>query len=65
MVGKDAFRFLQGVSVKVPIHGTVSKPKIDEAALQDATASLVQQAMQKNLQQGVQNLLQNLFKQKK
>jgi translocation and assembly module TamB len=64
MVGRDAFRFLQGVSVKVPIHGTVSKPKIDETALQDATAGLVQQAMQKNLQQGVQNLLQNLFKQK-
>lgn len=65
MVGKDAFQFLQGVSVKVPIRGTVSEPKIDESALQDATGSLVQQAMQKNLQQGVQNLLQNLFKQKK
>jgi hypothetical protein len=64
MVGKDAFRFLQGVSVKVPIRGTVSKPKIDEKALQDATGSLLQQAMRKNLQQGVESLLQNLIKKK-
>jgi hypothetical protein len=62
MVGKDAYRFLQGVSVKVPIRGTVSDPKIDETVLQEATASIIQQAMQKNLQQGVQNLLQNFLK---
>jgi translocation and assembly module TamB len=62
MVGKDAYRFLQGVSVKVPIRGTVSDPKIDQTALQEATGSIVEQAMQKNIQQGVQNLLQNFLK---
>ena len=62
MVGKDAYQYLQGVSVKVPIRGTVSKPEVDQTALQDATGSIVQQAMQKNIQKGVQNLLQNFLK---
>jgi hypothetical protein len=68
MVGKDAYQFLQGTSIKVPIRGTALKPAIDEAAFRDATADLMQQAVQKGLQQGaqqgVQDLLQNLLKKK-
>jgi hypothetical protein len=62
MVGKDAYRFLQGMTIKVPIRGTTSQPRIDEAAFQEATGDLMQQALRKNLQNGVQNLLKNLFK---
>jgi hypothetical protein len=62
MVGKDAYRFLQGTTIKVPIRGTASNPRIDEAAFQDATGDLMQQALKKNLQQGVQDLLKSLFK---
>jgi hypothetical protein len=62
MVGKDAYRFLQGTTIKVPIRGTTSQPRIDEAAFQEATGDLMQQALRKNLQNGVQNLLKNLFK---
>ena len=62
MVGKDAYRFLQGMTIKVPIRGTASKPRIDEAAFQEATGDLMQQALRKNLQNGVQDLLKNLFK---
>ncbi len=61
MVGKDAYRFLQGTTIKVPIRGTTSQPRIDEAAFQEATGDLMQQALRKNLQNGVQNLLKNLF----
>ncbi len=62
MVGKDAYRFLQGMTIKVPIRGTTSQPRIDEAAFQEATGDLMQQALRKNLQNGVQDLLKNLFK---
>ena len=64
MVGKDAYQFLQGTTIKVPIRGTASKPAIDQAAFQDATADLMKQAVQKGVQQGVQDLLQNLLKKK-
>jgi hypothetical protein len=64
MVGKDAYQFLQGTTLKVPIRGTALKPAIDEAAFRDATADLMQQAVQKGVQQGVQDLLQNLLKKK-
>jgi hypothetical protein len=62
MVGKDAYQLLQGTTVKVPIRGTAAKPKVDQAALQDATGNLMQQVLQKNVEQGVQNLFKNLFK---
>jgi len=62
IVGRDAYQFLQGTTIKVPIRGTVSKPKIDQAAFQEAAGDLMQQALQKNVQQGVRNLLDNLLK---
>ena len=62
MVGKDAYRFLQGTTIKVPIRGTASKPRIDEAVFQQATGDLMQQALRKNLEKGAQDLLKNLFK---
>ena len=62
MVGKDAYHLLQGTTIKVPIRGTASRPKIDQAAFQDATGDLMQQVLQKNVEQGVQNLFKNLFK---
>ncbi len=61
MVGKDAYRFLQGMTIKVPIRGTTSQPRIDETAFQQTIDDLMQQALRKNLQNGVQNLLKNLF----
>ncbi len=62
MVGKDAYRFLQGTTIKVPIRGTASKPQIDEAVFQEATGDLMQQALRKNLGKGAQDLLKSLFK---
>ncbi|MBT8366231.1 MAG: hypothetical protein KJP23_16145, partial [Deltaproteobacteria bacterium] len=62
MVGKDAYQYLKGTTIKVPIGGSVSKPKINQAAFQDATGDLMQQVLQKNVEQGVQDLFKNLFK---
>jgi hypothetical protein len=62
MVGKDAYQFLQGTTIKVPIRGTASKPSIDETVFQQATGDLMQQALRKNLEKGAQDLLKNLFK---
>ena len=64
MVGKDAYQFLKGTTIKVPIRGSVAKPKVNQAAFQDATGDLMQQVLQKNVEQGVQNLFKNLFKKK-
>jgi hypothetical protein len=64
MVGNDAYRFLKGTTIKVPIRGSVSKPKVNQAAFQDATGDLMQQVMQKNVEQGVQELFNNLLKKK-
>jgi hypothetical protein len=62
MVGKDLYPFLQGTTIKVPIRGTTAKPRLDQTAFQEATGDLMQQALRKNLEQGAQNLLKNLFK---
>ena len=62
MVGKDAYQFLQGTTIKVPIRGTAAKPSIDETAFQQATGDLMQQVLRKNLEKGAQDLLKNLFK---
>ena len=64
MVGRDAYNILQGTTIRVPIGGTTSRPRIDETALQQATGDLMQQALRKNLEKSAQDLLNNLFKKK-
>ena len=59
---KDAYQFLQGTTIKVPIRGTSSNPRIDETAFQQATGDLMQQSLRKTPKKGAQDLLKNLFK---
>ncbi|MFT7514453.1 MAG: translocation and assembly module TamB, partial [Candidatus Omnitrophota bacterium] len=54
LVGKEAFKFLEGQFISVPIGGTVSKPKIDRAAFQSEVSGLVKGALKK----GATDLLQ-------
>lgn len=61
MVGKEAFRYLEGATLTVPLSGTAAKPRIDETAVQKVISALIQQALQKNLEKGAQNLLENLL----
>ncbi|MDX2501211.1 MAG: hypothetical protein QNL14_11995 [Deltaproteobacteria bacterium] len=64
MVGKDAYPFLQGTTIKVPVGGTTAKPRVDETVLQQATGDMMQQALRKNLEKSAQDLLNNIFNKK-
>jgi hypothetical protein len=62
LVGDKAYRYLEGVTIDVPIRGNSSKPDFDESSMQKATASLAEQALQKSLEKGVQNIFEQIFK---
>ncbi len=62
MVGADAYRYLEGTSISVPIGGTVSKPSIRKDVVQAALKDLVIQAGKKQITDQAGKLLQNLFK---
>jgi len=61
LVGRDGYKYLQGTTITVPIRGTVSSPEIDEQALEEATASLVQHALQKVIERKAGDLLEKLL----
>jgi hypothetical protein len=62
LVGDKAYRYLEGVTFDVPIRGNSKNPDIDESSMQKATAGLAEQALQKSLEKGVQNILEQLLK---
>ena len=62
MVGGDAYKYLEGTSISVPIGGTVSKPSIRKDVVQTALKDLVIQAGKKQITDQAGKLLQNLFK---
>jgi len=64
LVGNKAYQYLEGVTIDVPIHGNTSKPDIDEGSIQKATADLAEQAMQKSLEKGAQNIFEQLLRKK-
>jgi hypothetical protein len=64
LVGKKAYRSLEGVTIDVPIRGNSSTPDIDENSMQKATASLAEQALKKSLEKGVQNIFEQIIKKK-
>ena len=64
LVGNKAFRYLEGVTIDVPIRGNSANPDIDQSSMQKASSSLAEQALQKNLEKGVQNILEQLLKKK-
>jgi len=65
LVGKKAYRYLEGVTIDVPIRGSASEPDIDESSMQKATAGLAEQALQKSLEKGVQNIFEQILNKKK
>ncbi|MEJ2730500.1 MAG: AsmA-like C-terminal region-containing protein [Deltaproteobacteria bacterium] len=62
LVGDKAYRYLEGVTIDVPIRGNSKNPDIDESSVQKATADLAEQALKKSLEKGVQNILEQLLK---
>jgi hypothetical protein len=64
LVGNKAYQYLEGVTIDVPIRGNSKNPDIDESSMQKASASLAEQALQKSLEKGVENIFQQLLKKK-
>ena len=64
LVGDKAYRFLEGVTIDVPIRGNSKNPDIDESSMQKATAGLAEQALQKSLEKGLQNVFEQIIKKK-
>lgn len=62
LVGDKAYGYLEGVTIDVPIRGHSSNPDIDKGTVQEASASLAEQALKKSLEKGVQNVLEKLLK---
>jgi hypothetical protein len=55
---------LEGKSIKIPIAGTLSKPKLDRRALQDIPRQLIENAARDVLTDGLNKGLERLFPQK-
>jgi len=64
LVGDKAYRYLEGTTIDVPIRGSSSNPDIDKRTMQKATADMAQQALQKSLEKGVQNIFEQIIKKK-
>ena len=64
LVGDKAYQYLEGVTIDVPIRGDSSNPDIDESTMQKASSNLAEQALQKTLEKGVQNIFEQLIKKK-
>ena len=64
LVGDKAYSFLKGVTIDVPIRGNSAKPDFDESSLQKISASLAEQALQKSLEKGVQNIFEQMLRKK-
>ncbi len=63
--GKDIAQLFQGVTVNVPIRGTSSKPKVDSRAAKQKSNELEKQALEKQVQQGVINIIDQFLKKSK
>jgi translocation and assembly module TamB len=64
LVGDKAYRYLEGTTIDVPIRGSSSHPDIDKSAVHKASADMAQEALQKTLEKGVQNIFEQLIKKK-
>ncbi|MDD4872693.1 MAG: hypothetical protein PHR77_19245, partial [Kiritimatiellae bacterium] len=64
LVGKDAFKYLENVTVKVPIEGPVAKPVISSDAIKSATSNLVKDAAKNAIKEEGGKLLKDVLKKK-
>ena len=61
LVGGDAYKYLEGTTIRVPIRGTATNPELNQNILQEATGDLLKQAAQKAIQEKAGKLLEGLF----
>jgi hypothetical protein len=66
LVGADAFRYLEGTTIRLPIRGTLAKPDLGTEVFSSAVSDLTRQALQnaatKAIEQKAGKLLESLFK---
>jgi hypothetical protein len=66
LVGADAFRYLEGTTIRLPIRGTLAKPELGtevfSSAVRDLTRQALQNAATKAIEQKAGKLLESLFK---
>ncbi len=62
LVGKSGYKYLEGMSLDVPIKGTVQKPVLNLSSFESALSKLVQQAATKALSGELEKQLNKLFK---
>jgi len=62
LVGKEAYRYLKGTTINLPIRGTLSHPDVSTGSVADAVKDLVRQSVEKSLEKNAGKLLERLFK---
>jgi hypothetical protein len=62
LVGNEAYQFLEGLTIDVPIRGSALNPDIDKNTVQKTSADIARQALQKSLEKGVQNIFEQMIK---
>ncbi|WP_028579764.1 translocation/assembly module TamB domain-containing protein [Desulfogranum japonicum] len=61
LVGKDAYEVLEGSILKVPVSGTVHKPRCDMQALQQNIGALLEKAAEKSIQEELLQAVPDLW----
>jgi hypothetical protein len=62
LIGKEASRMVSARSVKVPVTGTITSPKIDTRALTKALANVVTEAVQEEIIDRIDDIWEKLKK---
>ncbi len=60
LVGKEAEKYLEGVTIKVPIAGTVKSPTINRSAMNSEIKRLIEEALKKAAVAKMGDLLKNI-----
>ncbi len=60
LVGKEAEKYLEGVTIRVPIAGTVTSPTINRAAINSEIKRLIEEALKKAALAKMGDLLKNI-----
>ena len=63
LAGKEAYPYLEGTTIRVPIRGTVSDPQLNARVLTEAVGDLVKQALKKQVVDQAGKLFEKLLSQ--
>ncbi|MEM7396270.1 MAG: hypothetical protein AAF492_28375, partial [Verrucomicrobiota bacterium] len=61
LVGESAFEYTEGVTVRIPISGTIDNPKLDYRAMDKILGEMAKQALKKKLEGKLSDKLEEKF----